>query len=336
MSEQLPKRKIWFVYDGECPLCKTAALALRIRKEYGELHLLDARDAYDHKLIQEINARGFDLDEGMVIYDGESFFHGKEALRFMARYGDNKGVFNLTNKALYWSDSVAKVIYPWMRGTRNWLIRRRSVGRIDNLNLESEPIFKSVFGDMWDNLPKVMHKHYANRPYSDDVVIVDGTLDVMCAGPIKFLAPIMKLLGQIPAHNEKDVSVSVEFKSDKDTKSFHFKRTFNFKNAKPYIFHSRMMQIKDNEVIEIMRFGLGWKMLYLWDGEKVVLQHRGYALYLFGHFIPVPLTLLMGKGYAEEIAVDENTFDMITHITHPWWGKVYEYKGRFEVKDEHS
>ena len=20
---------------------------------------------------------------------------------------------------------------------------------------------------------------------------------------------------------------------------------------------------------------------------------------------------------------DENTFDMITHITHPWWGKVY-------------
>ena len=37
------------------------------------------------------------------------------------------------------------------------------------------------------------------------------------------------------------------------------------------------------------------------------------------------------KGYAEEIAVDDNTFHMNTHISHPWWGKVYEYKGRFKI-----
>lgn len=196
----------------------------------------------------------------------------------------------------------------------------------------SEPIFKSIFGESWDSLPPVMHKHYANRPYTDDEVVVEGRLDVMCKPPLKWLSPLMALMGQIPARNEASVPVSVRFKSDKNSKAFHFVRSFHFKNSKPYIFHSRMMQIKGNEVIEVMRFGLGWKMLYLWDGEKVVLQHRGYALYLFGHFIPMPLTLLMGKGYAEEIAVDENTFDMITHITHPWWGKVYEYKGRFEVK----
>ncbi len=196
----------------------------------------------------------------------------------------------------------------------------------------SEPIFKSIFGEAWNDLPPSMHKHYANRPYADDESVVEGTLDVMCKQPLKFLAPLMKLMGQIPAHNEESVPVTVRFQSDKDTKAFHFNRTFNFKNAKPYTFKSRMVQIKGNEVIEIMRFGLGWKMLYLWDGEKVVLKHRGYALRLFGHFIPVPLTLLMGEGYAEEIAVDEDTFDMITHIIHPWWGKVYEYKGRFEVK----
>jgi hypothetical protein len=198
----------------------------------------------------------------------------------------------------------------------------------------SEPIFKSIFGEAWNDLPSIMHKHYANRPYTDDVTVVEGTLDVTCKQPLKALAPLMKLMGQIPAHNETSVPVTVRFQSDKDTKAFHFNRTFNFKNAKPYTFKSRMVQIKDNEVIEIMRFGLGWKLLYLWDGEKVVLKHRGYALRLFGHFIPVPLTLLMGEGYAEEIAVDDNTFDMITHITHPWWGKIYEYKGRFEVIDD--
>lgn len=200
----------------------------------------------------------------------------------------------------------------------------------------SDPIFKSIFGDDWAVLPIVMHKHYANRPYTDDKVIVEGTLDVMCAGPIKLMGPLMTLMGQIPTRNEKAVPVNVQFQSDVNSKAFHFVRTFNFKNGAPYVFHSRMMQIKDNKVIEIMPFGLGWKMMYRWDGEKVVLDHNGYALRLFGHFIPVPLTLLIGKGYAEEVAIDDDTFDMITHITHPWWGKVYEYKGRFKVIESYD
>jgi hypothetical protein len=25
---------------------------------------------------------------------------------------------------------------------------------------------------------------------------------------------------------------------------------------------------------------------------------------------------------------------MIVHITHPWWGRIYEYKGRFRVIKE--
>lgn len=199
---------------------------------------------------------------------------------------------------------------------------------------DSAPTFKSIFGSSWNDLPPVMHKHYANHPYSDDVSICEGTLDVMCRGPIKWLAPLMMMLGQVPAHNENDVPVTVCFQSDKDSRAFHFKRTFAFRNRKSYVFHSRMIQIKDNEVIEVMRFGIGWKMLYLWDGQKIVLQHRGYAFYILGCFIPVPLTLLLGKGYAEEVAVDDDTFDMITHITHPIWGRIYEYKGRFRMMKE--
>lgn len=143
------------------------------------------------------------------------------------------------------------------------------------------------------------------------------------------MGPLMKMLGQIPACNEKAVPVTVQFQSDPNSKAFHLIRTFRFKEGAPYIFHSRMIQIKDNEVIEIMPFGLGWKMRFHWDGEKVMLTHSGYALNLLGHFIPIPLTLLIGEGYAEEFAIDDNTFEMKTRITHPWWGKVYEYKGRF-------
>lgn len=323
-----------FVYDGECPLCSNAAHALRIKKEYGEIHLINARDATNDPLVAEITKRGFDLDAGMVIHAEDRFYHGQDALKFMARYGDARNFFTAFCKSIFWSNTISSLTYPWMRGMRNLLLKRKDVGRIDNLNLQGEPIFKSVFGKSWSDLPSVMRKHYANRPYTDDRIVVKGTLDVMCAGPIKLLAPLMKLMGQIPAHNEKVVPVTVQFESDRDTKAFHFKRTFNFKNKKHYVFRSWMVQIKDNEVIEVMPFGLGWRMLYAWDGEKVVLTHRGYTLRIFGHFVPVPLTWFMGRGYAEEIAVDDNTFDMATHITHSLWGKVYEYKGRFKICSE--
>ncbi len=329
-------RIIWFIYDGDCPLCKNAALALRIKEDYGNLTLLNAREEKNHPLIQHINEQRLDLDEGMIIYDGQSFFHGKDALRFMAKYSDRKGWFNLTNKILFWSDSAAKILYPWMRGVRNRLVKHKGISRIDNLELKSEPIFKGIFGSAWNKLPKVLHKHYRNKPYTNDITVVNGKLDVECSGPIKWFAPFFWLMRGIPPHTEKEVHVTVNFESNKDTKAFHFNRLFHFKNRKPYYFKSTMVQIKGNEVIEIMRSGLGWRMNYLWEDGKVKLKHKGYIIYVLGHYIPVPLTFLVGKGHAEEIAIDDNTFEMFVDITHPWWGKIYEYKGYFTIKSEYD
>lgn len=331
MNKLKEKTGVWFVYDGECPICTRAAEALRIKQDYGTLHTLNAREVSADPLIAEINSRGLDLDEGMVIYVNGQFFHGKDALKFIAKYGENKNPFMTVFKGLFWSDGVSSLMYPWLRGTRNWLLRRRNVPRIDNLELKNEPIFKSIFGDQWNKLPPVMKRHYANRPYTQDLTTVNGVLDVLCRPPLLYISPLMKLLGQIPTRNETNVPVTVHFQSDLNSKSFYFNRIFNFTTGKPYKFQSRMVQIKDDEVIEMMRFGLGWKLQYAWDGEKVILSHKGYALELFGHLVPLPLTIIMGAGYAEERPVDDNTFDMETHITHPWWGKIYEYKGRFEV-----
>ncbi len=327
------KEGVWFVYDGECPICTHAAEALRIKQKYGALYTLDARAAEPDILIQEINRLGLDLDEGMVIYFNNRFYHGKEALKFMANHGEIKTPFMFVFKGVFWSSALSRLAYPWLRGTRNYLLKRKNARRIDNLQLKTEPTFKAVFGDNWDELPPVIKKHYANRPYTQEETVVEGVLDVMCKPPLLWLSPLMKILGQIPTHNQSNVPVTVHFESDLNTKSFHFNRIFNFSNDEQYAFQSRMLQTRNNEVIEIMKFGLGWKMRYTWDGEKVILSHVGYALNLFGHFIPMPLTIFLGAGYAEERPVDDNTFDMATHITHPWWGKIYEYKGRFEVRN---
>ncbi len=48
-----PERKegVWFVYDGDCPMCNTAAHAFRIKQEHGYLHLVNARETKDDPLI---------------------------------------------------------------------------------------------------------------------------------------------------------------------------------------------------------------------------------------------------------------------------------------------
>lgn len=194
-----------------------------------------------------------------------------------------------------------------------------------------EPIFKPVFGKSWDDMPLIMHKHYANRPYSNDISTVDGALDVMCKW---YLKPFFWLFGTAPPYNKKNIPVTVHFTSQPDTKAFCFDRIFHYKEGEPYHFRSRLTPIKDNEVIEQMSHGICWHSCYSWNGEQVILEHKGYSLRLGNINIPLPLTWLLGRVDAYENPIDDHTYDMCATITHPLLGKVYEYKGQFKVVKE--
>lgn len=322
---------VWFLYDGDCPLCRSLARAVRIRGRYGALHLLDARHAQDDPLYIEVTRRGLSLDEGMVIHADGRFFHGGAALTFVARFGDPVDPATIVAKLLFRLEAVAALLYPLLRAVRNALLRARGVDPIDNLARSAQPTFQPVFAEAWHQLPPVMRRHYANRPYSADVTVVEGRMDIACAGPFRWLAPLMNRMGQIPAMNRRGVPVRVEYRSDPSSRAFHFRRVFTLPGGRTYEFRSRMLQVAGDEMVEIMRLGLCWRFRCGWDGRRVVLAHRGYALQVLGWRVPLPLGLLIGRSDAEEVAVDDATFDMVTRIVHPWWGRVYEYRGRFAV-----
>lgn len=124
---------VWYVYDGECPLCRTAAQALRIRQAVGQLHLIDARTQADHPVMQEINARKLDIDKGTVIKFGGNFYHGGDTLIVMALLGSRSGWFNRMNAMLFRSPAFARFCYPVIRSGRNFLLRLKGVGQIRNL-----------------------------------------------------------------------------------------------------------------------------------------------------------------------------------------------------------
>ncbi|RLU02331.1 MAG: DUF4166 domain-containing protein [Ketobacter sp.] len=321
---------VWFVYDGDCPICSMASHALRVKQQFGRVTLLNAREYTDHPLLKEIRERQLDLDEGMVIVHAGQFYHGQDALAFMAHHGEPRGGFNHFIRLFRWQ-TLSKLAYPWMRAVRNGLLRLRHKRPIDNLNRTADPIFKPVFGDQWEQLPPVMKQHYAIRPYSHDKVIVDGMMDVVCYWPLRAARPFYRLMGSIPLVTEYGVRCTVHFTSSPYNRNFGFVRHFWFVHRRFYRFRSRMLTLGGEKVIEIMRFGFCWKMLYRWEEDKVKLIHDGYGLYWFGHLIPLPVTWLLGRGDAEEWAIDDNRFAMKVIMKHPLFGTQYSYSGTFTI-----
>ena len=127
------KNIIYFVYDGQCPICQLGAAFYKVRKNSGEVISIDARTQLNHQIIKEINQANLDLDEGMVIKYQNNLYQGSEALHLMAKLGADEGFLNRINNSLYQHKMLASLCYPFMKVARNLLLKIKNVGKINNL-----------------------------------------------------------------------------------------------------------------------------------------------------------------------------------------------------------
>ncbi len=194
---------------------------------------------------------------------------------------------------------------------------------------EAEVIFKPIFGKSWEALPPVLRRHYAVRDDTADSVTVTGHLDIQVARLVGWLS---RLTGLLVPYSGRDVPVTVRFSATPDGAGLVFDRRFHYPQRTVH-FRSCMVPVGGSEVIEYMRFGIGWRLAYCWVGTKIILQHRGYVWRIFGCTLPMPFALFFGAGYAEEWAEDENSFRMLTHVRHPLFGTHFTYTGRFSITE---
>ncbi|MES2984320.1 MAG: DCC1-like thiol-disulfide oxidoreductase family protein [Pseudomonadota bacterium] len=127
------KPDIWFVYDGECPVCQLGVSLFKVRQSVGTLHTVDARTEKDHPVMQEVNAARLNLDTGMVIKYLGQLYQGEDALAVMAKIGADEGLFNKMNRTLFQSRTRVNLCYPPMRFARNVALAFKGVGKIRNL-----------------------------------------------------------------------------------------------------------------------------------------------------------------------------------------------------------
>lgn len=196
---------------------------------------------------------------------------------------------------------------------------------------QNTPIFASIFGESWPSMPLVFHKHYANRPYCNDVTKTIGIMDIEMAWFLKILAPLFAFTQTLVPFAEQAIRCNVNFESETTSNAFWFNRQFYFPNRKPYLFKSKLVPQNGNKVIEYTKSGIGWIATYEFTDGLVKLNHLGYIFTIFGQELSLPLELIFGKSTAWEEAIDENRFRMKMEIRHPIFGMFYGYSGEFTV-----
>lgn len=128
-ATDIDRKEAWLVYDGACPFCSAYVRHVRVREAVGRLRLVDARSG--DAAVEQVLARGYDLDRGMVLKLGDRFYHGADCMHVLASLGTRSGAFNRLNAVVFSSPTLSRWIYPVLRTVRNatlLVLGRRRIG----------------------------------------------------------------------------------------------------------------------------------------------------------------------------------------------------------------
>jgi len=198
--------------------------------------------------------------------------------------------------------------------------------------MKNKTIFQSALGDDWSQLGDIIQRHYFLKPYSDDYICVRGIMDEIHHSTLaKLLIPGGMLFGAIVPYRRKNVPVDVHYRAHQKNANLYWDRVFTLSPQKHFHFKSHMEVIADKEVIEFVRFGVGIKLKISAEDKALIFRGNGYIWRIANIDIPIPLGLLLGNAYVEERPIDNESFSMKLHLTHPWFGVLFRYSGTFNL-----
>lgn len=197
--------------------------------------------------------------------------------------------------------------------------------------MSKKSVFHVVLGDDWDNLGSIIRRHYFLKPESKDYICVSGEMsEIYHSGVAKLLIPFGLLFGAVVPYKGKNIPVDVHYASNSSNSNLYWDRVFKFRR-RDFHFKSHMEPVKESEVIEFVRFGIGIRLKVTAEDGALVFRDIGYIWRVLGCDIPIPGQWLMGKVYVEERSIDDKYFSMKMTLEHPLLGVLFRYAGRFEL-----
>ncbi len=119
--EMPDKPGIQIVYDGDCPFCSSYVRMTKLRQAIGEVELVNARES--HPLVDDIKAKGFDLNQGMVAKFRGQFYAGADCIHLLAILTEPRGFWNRIVSRLFQSGRRSRLAYPFLKFGRDLALR---------------------------------------------------------------------------------------------------------------------------------------------------------------------------------------------------------------------
>lgn len=125
LCRQNPWMSLTLVYDGGCPFCRHFALRSELLGGIPDLQIRDGRA--DHGLRRDLRQRGFDLNNGAVLLDGERVWHGSEAIAVLCRQLTPTDPMLQLLHGLFRNRRRANLLYPGLLAARQLALGLRGL-----------------------------------------------------------------------------------------------------------------------------------------------------------------------------------------------------------------
>ena len=109
--------RIRILYDGDCPFCTSYVKYSRLKARHEIIELINARERID--LVHEYAAKGFPIDDGMIVDMGGEVYFGADA---MLAINNDLGGRKLP-LSVFWTRRAFRLFYPLFRTIRNSTLR---------------------------------------------------------------------------------------------------------------------------------------------------------------------------------------------------------------------
>ncbi|MCF6257608.1 MAG: DUF4166 domain-containing protein [Gammaproteobacteria bacterium] len=203
------------------------------------------------------------------------------------------------------------------------------------LEEKQQPVIKKALGENWEKLADIIKQHYDITPGKPSNMLIKGVMDEVYHSAIAklFILP-GRIFGALVPYKGKNIPTEVRNWTTSDNrKAMFWHRTLAFPGKPPVIFESRMEHIKDDEIIEYVRYGMGIRMRISVKDSALIFNSIGYVWQLGKIKIPIPTWAILGNAEIIEKAISDDQFFIDFQITHPLFGRTFAYSGVYSCSD---
>jgi len=202
---------------------------------------------------------------------------------------------------------------------------RKSAPRVD-------PRFRSLLSaEQWAMLPPAIRRRFSKRLDDGKTATYTGKIDLCRMSRTGWcLSQLLRVVGgPLPISTDTDVPATVAVTEDAATKGQFWTRIYGRKRGFPFVVQSSKRFRGVTGLEEYVGYGLGMALSIAATDMALHFHSHHYFLEIRKWRLRLPKWLTPGALTVSHINRDDNCFEFVLHLHHPWLGELVHQRAVF-------